>query len=335
MTKFLMAGFMLMAGPAVAAVVWNAPQDVAAVHALEQKNAVQLDGAALAQTYAPHAVVLDYMTSGIYQGRRAIRKAVTAVLSPLKSVSANLEEQNVVTDGSFACDLMTASFQYVTKSGKAGAISLRQMDALEKIDGRWEIVQEHISAPMNQKTGMAVMSQLPIRGDVVWPADITDGQTVSPARADEEITRWTNTSLRVVGIDAVLPFYGPGEEEEAIYGPVFPGNLRGKAELRAYYAPSMNSFESIVTKTPVLKVDSDGVLGAQIDIQDIMLHLRNGKSQALYWRQSDCLHRVGGQWYGILEMSSFPVDLKTGKSASKWSSFPMAWNGEKKSASAP
>jgi hypothetical protein len=108
-----------------------------------------------------------------------------------------------------------------------------------------------------------------------------------------------------------------------MYAPTVPGNLRGKAEMRAYYAPSMNSFESLETKTPILKVDTDGVLGAQIDIQEITLHLHDGKTQPLYWRQSDCLRRVGGKWYGLLDMASFPVDLKTGKSESKWSSFPV------------
>ena len=43
----------------------------------------------------------------------------------------------------------------------------------------------------------------------------------------------------------------------------------------------------------------------------------------MYWRQSDCVTRVGGKWYGVEDLASFPVDLKTGKSAAKWDSFPV------------
>lgn len=323
MKKTLFAAWIAcLAMPAMAAPSLNAPADVAAIKAFEQKNAEQLDGAALAKTYARHAVVLDYMAGGIYQGRPAIEKAVTAVLAPLKSVSANIREQSIVTDGNFACDLMTADFQFANKDGTTGAVSLRQMDALQKIGGAWQVVQEQVSALKDPKTDMAMMKDLPVRGDAAWPADMTDGEAVPPAQAKKEIDKWTYDSLRAVGIDAIMPYYGPGDDAVVMYAPIAPGNIRGKPEMRAYYAPSMNSFQSLDTKTPTLKIDTDGVLGAQIDVQDITLHLKDGKTQPLYWRQSDCVHRVKGRWYGLLNMSSFPVDLKTGKSESKWSSFP-------------
>ena len=328
MRELLTAGLVFLAGPALAAPILNAPKDVAAIHAIEHRNAVELDDTALARAYAPNAVVLDYMTGGVYRGRAAIKKGFAAQLTPIKSVSARILEQNVITDGRFACDLMTTNFHFVTKSGKAGAVSLRQMDALEKLHGRWEVVQEQVSAPEDPKTGMAVMSNLPIRGDIAWPADMAASQTIPPAQAYKEIRRWTHDSLRVIGINAILPYYGPGAEELAMYGPILPGNLRGKAQMRAYYAPSMNSFASLVTTTPVLKINTDGTLGAQIDIQNITLHLKNGKTQALYWRQSDCVHRIAGKWYGILDMSSFPVDLTTGKTATTWAAFPMGPNAE-------
>src|SRR6516165_6132295 len=100
MKRLLLAtGIACAALPALAATPFNAPDDVAAIKAFEQNNAQQLDPGALAQTYAPDAVVLDYMTGGVYQGREAIRTAVTALLTPLKSVQATIREQNIVTDG--------------------------------------------------------------------------------------------------------------------------------------------------------------------------------------------------------------------------------------------
>jgi hypothetical protein len=46
----------------MAAAALNASTDVAEVRAFEQKNAEQLNSAVLAETYAPDAVVLDYMS---------------------------------------------------------------------------------------------------------------------------------------------------------------------------------------------------------------------------------------------------------------------------------
>ena len=133
--NFFTAVIACFAMPAIAATAVNAPTDVAAIKAFEQKNAEQLDGAALAETYAPGAVVLDYMTGGIYQGRPAIRKAVTALLAPVKSVSAKIREHNIVTDGQFACDMTTTDYQFEDRAGKTGSMSLRQMDVLKKIGG--------------------------------------------------------------------------------------------------------------------------------------------------------------------------------------------------------
>jgi ketosteroid isomerase-like protein len=320
---YLAATMALLAVPAMAQTAANAPEDVAAIKAFEQANAEQNDASVLSQAYAADAVVLDYMTGGIYTGRAAIRDAMAKQIAPIKSVRAEIREHNIVTSPGFACDMQTTDFHYETRDGKTGVLSLRQMDAIKKIDGRWQIVQEQVAALNDPKTGNAVMTDLPTRGDKIWPADFGLGAPMAEDKAREQIKTWTDVSLRVVGIDAIMPFYGPGENELVQYGPTVPGNVRSKSEMYAYYAPSMNSFVGLETKTPVLKIDTDGLLGAQIDVQDITMHLKNGKTQALYWRQSDCVRRVGDKWYGVLNMSSFPTDLKTGKTDSRWAEFPV------------
>lgn len=323
MKVIFMAGLTFFAAPVLAAPVLNAPDDVMAIKALEQQNGEQLKAADFARTFAPDAILVDYMVGGVYQGRPAIRKRAAARLAPLKSLTANLREQHVLTDGKFACDMLTADFQFVTQTGSSGAISLRLMDALKKAHGQWQVVQEQIAMPSDPRTGMAVSKDLQVRGDIIWPSSMTIDDAIPLETAKTEVLEWINVSMRVVGIDAVLPYYGPGSEEVVMYAPTAPGNLRGKAEMHDYYAPSMNSFESLVIKTPVLKVDTDGALGAVLGIQNITLHLRTGKTQPMYWRQSDCVARVNGKWYGLEDLASFPVDLKTGKSAAKWDSFPV------------
>jgi ketosteroid isomerase-like protein len=327
----LAAGIACCAAPAIAQMALDAPADVASIKDFEQKNAEQLNIDVLAEAYAPDAVVLDYMTGGIYQGRDAIKNAMAKQIAPLKMVKATIREHNVITNGKFACDMLTTDYNFVDKSGKTGALSLRQMDALQRIDGKWQVVQQQIAALNDPKTGDAVMSNLAVRGDMVWPGGMKVGTPVPIKQARTEIDKWTYDSIRVVGIEAILNYYGPNENEVAMYTPTAPGNIRGKTEMRAYYAPSMNSFESLETKTPILKIDTDGQLGSQIDVQEIVLHLRDGKTQPLYWRQSDCVRRVGDKWYGVLDMASFPVDMKTGKTASQWSNFPVgAQAGDRK-----
>jgi ketosteroid isomerase-like protein len=321
--KYLTAAIAFFAAPAIAQTAANAPEDVAAIKAFEQANAEQMNASVLSQAYASDAVMLDYITGGIYTGRAAIGNALAKQIAPLKSVRAQIREHNIVTSPGFACDLQTTDYHYETRDGKTGVLSLRQMDAIKKINGRWQIVQQQVAALNDPKTGNAVMVDLPTRGDKVWPADFSLGAPMPEDKAREEIKTWTDVSVRVIGIDAIMPFYGPGENELVQYGPTVPGNVRSKSEMYAYYAPSMNSFESLDTKTPVLKVDTDGLLGAQIDVQDITMHLKGGKTQALYWRQSDCVRRVGEKWYGVLNMSSFPTDLATGKTDSRWAEFPV------------
>jgi ketosteroid isomerase-like protein len=325
MNKYILAvGAACLAMPviAIAEPILNAPADVAAVKAFEQANAEQLDVNKLADTYAADAVVLDYMIGGLYQGRAAIKEGMSKQLAAIKSVKATIREHNIVTDGNFACDMQTTDYEVVTKDGSPASLSLRQMDVIQRIGGKWQIVQQHVAALKDNKTGNAVMKDLAVRGDQNWPQDMTFGEPLPVDQAKQEITKWTHDSIMVVGIDAIMPYYGPGEGEMVQYVPTAPGNIRGKSEMYAYYAPSMNSFTGLETKLPVLKIDTDGVIGAQIDIQDINMHLKGGKEQKLYWRQSDCLHRVGSKWYGVLTMSSFPVDMATGKMDGKWEGFP-------------
>lgn len=311
MKKLLAAGLVCVAGPAMAASVWNAPADVAAIGALELQNKVeQLDGAHVATTFAPDAVLLNYGTGQIYQGRAEIQRAATS--AHFQSVRNNIREQSILTNGSFACVIQTVDYQYVTPQGDPDTLSLRQMDALKKTGGRWEVVQEHLSAPMDPATGMAVTTNLEVRGSVVLPLDMAANQRVPVAQAQQEINKWAHDSFLALPVDTLMTYYGPGPNDVMAYAPISPGNLRGLAELRAFLAPALADTASLEITTPVLKTDTDGELGAQIDVQFIKTHFKSGKPDATtYWRQSDCLRRVGGKWYGVMSVASFPVDLES------------------------
>ena len=62
----------LVALPAIAAPMINAPADEESVKAFEQSDAQEFDPALPAQAYTPDAVVLDYTVDGIHQGCAAV-----------------------------------------------------------------------------------------------------------------------------------------------------------------------------------------------------------------------------------------------------------------------
>ena len=125
----------------------------------------------------------------------------------------------------------------------------------EIIDGKWRIVEQQVAAPEDPRIEMAVTTNLQVRGDMVWPLPTT-AQAVTETEAPREIRTWTDVSLRVVEIGAILPHYGPSGNALAMYGLTIPDNVRGKAEMHIYYAPLMNDFTSLDINNSVRKVNA-------------------------------------------------------------------------------
>jgi ketosteroid isomerase-like protein len=90
--------------------------------------------------------------------------------------------------------------------------------------------------------------------------------------------------------------------------------------VRDGFAPVMN-FTAPKVKILDLVIDSDGVFGVQIDVQDITVTQKDGSKRNFMLRQSDCMRRVGGKWYSMLEAISMPIDKKTGKAVTDPASF--------------
>lgn len=311
MKKLLIAGLLCLATPATAASVWNAPADVAAIAALEQQK---LDVPDVAASFAPDALVVDVKAGEVYEGRPAIQRAATALRAPFKSAKSSIREQSILTNGNMACVLQTVDYQFLTKDSQPVSLSLRQMNVLKKRGGRWQVIHEHLSTPMDPANGLAVTSDLQVRGNWTGPPNVAASQRVSVAQAQKELATWAHDSFRALPVDNLMTYYGPGENDVMAYAPTTPGNLRGLAELRTYLAASLATVASLEITVPVLRIDTDGELGAQIDVQFIESHLKDGKTEITYWRQSDCLRRVDGKWHAMMAMVSFPVNPVTAKS---------------------
>ncbi|MDE2466376.1 MAG: nuclear transport factor 2 family protein [Alphaproteobacteria bacterium] len=296
-----------------AAPAFNAPNDVSAIEQIEATIQSATDMKKIIDYYAPNAVVLDIYAPGIYRGRKQIMAGFQPQLATIKSMTDNMSEMNVASDGRFACAAMQIGFKTLLKNGKSVAMSVREIDAFKKIQGKWMIVQQHISLPADPKTGMAVVNG-PIKsyGPLAWSASPLPGPATTPTQAKQEIHNWMQVGAVSTSLNQLMQYYGPGNDV-IVYDSYYPGELRGLKAIRNNYAAVMSNIKNSHMTMPLFVADSDGLFGVQIDIQDLTLTMRHGGTQKLALRQSDCMRRVGGKWYSFFEMISFPVDAKTGK----------------------
>lgn len=295
----------------------NRPADVRAITAIEAHLSTNFDPDEVVEYYASPAIVEEIYAPDLFVGKRQVYADLGGAAAVTKSVQSKISELNIITDGAFACAAVERESIYTLNNGATAQANIRQLDALKKINGRWEIIQQQISIPTNLATETANLGgTLPSRGAMNWPDGLLSEPAVSASQAKREIRAWAVALATATRIGQVMKSYGP-DDNVLVYDEFTPGELRGLSEIenhyKPFYAPAMNAVASIDVEFPLFSVDSDGSLGAQISIQTLVTHLKNGTVTHYSFRQSDCLHRVDGKWYSVLEMVSFPIDPKTQK----------------------
>jgi ketosteroid isomerase-like protein len=300
---------------AYAAETFNDAADVRAITAMENKLIPDTDAQDIASHYAPDAYVEDIVAPGIYRGRKEISAAFGTQLAAIQSMKSEILDMNIASDGTLACAAFRSNFDMTMKDGSHVKMSVRTLDAFRKFDGKWLITQEHLSVPMDAKTGMAVMNaQLPVRSPIEWTADMVPATGISPQQAAAEIRHWVVVGAPVIDIDTMVSYLGPGQEA-LLYDLKAPGEYHGQKEIHDVYAPLLSQLSSAKVELLNFVVDSDGKFGVQINNQNLLINFKDGTSKVVSYRQSDCVHRVGPQiWSSFFEVLSFPVDTKTGKS---------------------
>jgi ketosteroid isomerase-like protein len=291
---------------------FNAPADVAAIKAVEERLAVELDVDKVLEHYADDAFVLDIYAPGVFKGREQIRQGFAPQLAKIRSLDSSVPEMTIATNGNFACAAMQVAFKTTLKDGTQFKMNLRQLDAFKKIDGKWKVVQQHLSLPLDPKT-LAALTDAPIHPrTLAWTAKPIAAPSVTREKGNAEIRAFMDVGGASQGLDMLMGYYGP-TDDMLLYDALHPKALIGKREVRAYYAAMMGSYKGIKLSMPEFAVDNDGAFGVQIDTQDLTLTMNDGSTRNVSLRQSDCMRRVNGKWYSFLEMISYPVDMKTNK----------------------
>ena len=289
---------------------FNAPRDIAQVEAIEEQLASETSMDRLIGYYAPYANVLDIYAPGVYHGRNQIYAAFAKQMAGVKAMSHKMLELNVASDGNFACAASQIHFDIKLKAGKPLNMSVRQLDAFKRVGGKWQIIQQHISLPVDPVTSMALLDKPAAAGPkIAWAKNPFPGPANSPTAARAAIRRWMEVAGASTDIRMMMGYYGPADD--VLVYDMGPTTLRGLGEVRNHYSAVMGSFTDPKIAMPFFAVDSDGLFGVQIDTQHLSIELKDGSTTRLALRQSDCMRKVGPRWYSFMEHLSFVVDPKT------------------------
>lgn len=111
---------------------------------------------------APDVVVFDMLPPLTHEGTDAVRGAWAAPLESLEGPAEyEVQRLDVTVGGDVAFGHALACFGGTTKKGGRSQSRLRSTLGFRQIDGPWKLVHQHISAPIDMKTGQALLDLKP------------------------------------------------------------------------------------------------------------------------------------------------------------------------------
>jgi ketosteroid isomerase-like protein len=111
---------------------------------------------------SPDLVVFDVIPPAQYVGATAWRKDLEGFFAAYPGPShIELSRLQIVNDGRIGFAHSIQTFSGTAKDGKKTNIVFRVTDCLEKKDGKWKIVHEHISVPVDINSGRAYLDAKP------------------------------------------------------------------------------------------------------------------------------------------------------------------------------
>lgn len=117
---------------------------------------------ALVALYAPEVRVFDLWGAWAYTGRDAWRRAIDAWFASLgdERVDVDFAEIGTTVIGDAALAQAFVTYRAIAPDGTSlRAMQNRLSWMLVRADGRWTIVHEHTSAPVDPDTGKAILQR--------------------------------------------------------------------------------------------------------------------------------------------------------------------------------
>ena len=156
----ILAGFAVLMASAPAAAKPSGEQAIRELYARWAAAFDAKDTAAIMKFYSPgeNLVVFDVIPPLQYQGADAYKKDWDGFFGGFKSVKVDITQLAITSGGTLA---FAHSIQHVPGTddkGKPVDLTLRVTDCLRKEGGKWLILHEHISTPVNLDTGKAELN---------------------------------------------------------------------------------------------------------------------------------------------------------------------------------
>jgi ketosteroid isomerase-like protein len=137
-----------------------AANDEKAIKGIEGKMIATTNTNDLMKYYDPGEVVVYDIAGPLeYKGNTAVRGDFDAAFANFNDAKGEFVELEVVTDGKLGVARSIQHFTYKDKDGKPQEATLRVTDVFHKVGGKWKVIQTHVSAPMDPKTGMTQMNE--------------------------------------------------------------------------------------------------------------------------------------------------------------------------------
>ena len=130
-------------------------KDEQAIRALETKFAMAFaakDVDAIMKFYAPgdQLLVFDLATPRQYAGWDAYKKDWQDTFAMMKDTPEfDIQDLGITTDGKLAWSHSIQHAKWTGTDGKPFEMTVRVTDCYRKIDGKWLIVLEHVSVPLD------------------------------------------------------------------------------------------------------------------------------------------------------------------------------------------
>lgn len=120
------------------------------------------DADAFLSRCAPGIVVYDLLPPLKHVGMAAVRRNWDAALGRFQGpADYDMRDLDITVDGDVAFCHGLTRFGGTLKNGKRVATWLRSTIGFRKIDGRWKVVHEHASVPIDMENGMGMTGLTP------------------------------------------------------------------------------------------------------------------------------------------------------------------------------
>jgi ketosteroid isomerase-like protein len=144
----------------------SGPSDHAQIVALEKRYLAafnKADVAAVMANYAPGAglFVFDVTPPRQHVGWEDYKKDWEALFKAFPRATTTMSDLDVTVVGPVAYGHNIESTDFTTANGAKRTIVVRVSDVYRKIGGRWKIVQEHVSVPVDLDSGKADLTSAP------------------------------------------------------------------------------------------------------------------------------------------------------------------------------